>query len=393
MMKVLIHRFIKQYDDVSNNQVREAYGKLASLVGILANIVLFAGKFIVGTLFASVSITADAVNNLSDAGSSIISLLSFKLSARPADEEHPFGHARYEYIASLVVAFLVLLLGVELFKNSFNKILSPEAIVFSWVSVGVLCFSILVKFWMYSYNKHYAKVIHSSIMEATAADSISDCLSTTAVLISTVLSPLINFNLDGYMGLIVACFIMITGAKIIKSTLDDLLGRSPSKQEVEDIIEFIKGYDGVLGIHDLMIHDYGPNRRFGSVHVEVSSHEDVFHSHDMIDNIEREILGKLKIQMVIHMDPIDTEDEETNAMRIYIGDMIQTIHPDLSIHDFRMVSGATHTNLIFDCLVPYSVGMSNGELLKEIKARIAKLEKTYYCVVTFDRAYVSDVNH
>lgn len=391
MMKYLVSRFVKDYEKVNEPNVREAYGNLTSFVGIMANILLFAGKFLVGTLVHSVSITADAVNNLSDAGSSLISLISFRLSSRPADEEHPFGHARYEYIASMIVAILVLFLGVELIRSSFEKILQPELIAFSFVSIGVLLGSILVKFWMYSYNKRYGKLINSSVMEATAADSLSDCLATTAVLVSTCISPLIHFNLDGYMGVIVAAFIIITGGKIVKEMLDSLLGSSPSAEEVQAIIDFIKGYDGVLGIHDLMIHDYGPQKRFGSVHVEVSSSEDIFVSHDMIDNIERDIQEHLHIQMVIHMDPIDLHDEETNHMREYMKKLIVTIDSDLSIHDFRMVRGNTHTNLIFDCLVPYSVKLSNMQILEQIKNNVAALDKTYYVVVTFDRAYTTNI--
>lgn len=393
MMKFLVSRLIKQSDNTMDSIVRERYGRLTSTVGIITNICLFAGKFLVGTLVNSVSITADAVNNLSDAGSSIISLISFRLSSRPADEEHPFGHARYEYIASMVVAILILFLGVELIRSSFDKIIHPEAIEFHIVSVGVLVCSIFAKYWMYAYNKHYGKLLNSSVMQATAADSISDCTATSAVLLSTLISPIIHFNLDGYMGIIVAAFIMIAGAKIIKSTLDDLLGRSPSSEDVKTIIDFIKGYDGVLGIHDLMIHDYGPQRRFGSVHVEVSSKEDIFASHDMIDNIERDIQQQLHIQMVIHMDPIDVEDQATNMMRSNMKKIVTNIHSELSIHDFRMVTGQTHTNLIFDCLVPHCVPMSNLDILTKIKEQVSMFEKTYYVVVTFDRAYTSDIKH
>jgi len=260
-MKYLIAHFIKHHEDIHNPKVRESYGNLMSIVGIIANLCLFLGKFLVGTLVHSVSITADAVNNLSDAGSSMVSFLSFKLSSRPADEEHPFGHARYEYIAGMIVAVAVLFLGIELLQSSFTKILHPEAIAFSMLSVAILFVSIAVKFWMFSYNKHYGKCLNSSVMEATAADSLSDCLSTSAVLVSTCISPLIHFNLDGYMGIVVAIFILLTGAKIVKETLDALLGASPSKEDVQKIIDLIKGYDGVLGIHDLMIHDYGPQKK------------------------------------------------------------------------------------------------------------------------------------
>lgn len=391
MMHFLISHVIANYEDIQNAKVRESYGNLTSIVGILCNIFLCIGKFIVAALVNSVSISADAINNLSDAGSSLISFISFKLSSRPADEKHPFGHARYEYIASLLVAVLILFLGIELISTSVDKILHPQEIVFSLLSVMILFVSILVKFWMFSYNRRYGKLINSAVMEATAADSISDCMATGAVLASTCISPLIHFNLDGYMGVAVALFILITGAKIVKETLDSLLGSSPRQEDVQQIIALIKTHEGVLGIHDLMIHDYGAQKRFGSVHVEVSANEDIFVSHDMIDNIEREIQEKLGIQMVIHMDPIDTDDEETNEMREYLKKMIVTIHPDLSIHDFRMVRGTTHTNLIFDCLIPHHVPLTNHEILTMIKERISHLEKTYYVVVTFDRAYTSDI--
>ncbi len=392
MMKFLITHFIEHHEQIENPKVRERYGNITGLVGICANILLFLGKFIVGTIANSVSISADAINNLSDAGSSIISLVSFKLSARPADEEHPFGHARYEYIASMVVAVAILLLGIELIRSSLDKIFHPEEVVFSLASVVVLCASILVKFWMFSYNRHYGKQLHSSVMEATAADSLSDCMATGAVLLSACLSPLIHFNLDGYMGVIVAVCIIVAGGKIIKDTLDALLGTSPGVQDVEAVVNLIKGYEGVLGIHDLMIHDYGPQKRFGSVHVEVSGDKDIFDSHDMIDNIERDIQEKLHMQMVIHMDPIDVNDTETNAMRSYMKQMITEIDANLSIHDFRMVKGTTHTNLIFDCLVPYSVKLRNAQILDEIQTRLQALDKTYYVVVTFDRAYTSDIH-
>lgn len=391
MMHFLISHFIADYQDIQDPKVREKYGNLTSVVGILCNILLCVGKFIVAAIVNSVSISADAINNLSDAGSSLISLISFKLSNRPADEKHPFGHARYEYIASMLVAVLILFLGIELVNSSLDKILNPEEITFSIIPVVILIVSILIKFWMFSYNRHYGKRLNSTVMEATAADSISDCLATGAVLASTCISPLIHFNLDGYMGIAVAFFIILTGAKIVKETLDILLGSSPSQEDVKNIIQLIREHEGVLGIHDLMIHDYGAQRRFGSVHVEVSGNEDIFVSHDMIDNIEREIQDRLGVQMVIHMDPIDTDDEETNEMREYVKKMIVTVHPLLSIHDFRMVRGNTHTNLIFDCLVPYQVPLSNAEILEAIKNNVAQLEKTYYVVVTFDRAYTSDI--
>ncbi len=390
-MRFLISHFIPDYQDIQNSKVREKYGNLTSTIGILCNVFLCLGKFIVAAIVNSVSISADAINNLSDAGSSLISLISFKLAGKPADEEHPFGHARYEYIASMLVAVLILFLGIELVSSSVDKIINPGAITFSVIPVIILTVSIVVKFWMFSYNRHYGKLLNSTVMEATAADSISDCLATGAVLASTCISPLIHFNLDGYMGIAVAFFIIMTGAKIVKETLDRLLGSSPNQEDVNKIVQLLKGHEGVLGIHDLMIHDYGAQKRFGSVHVEVSGNEDIFVSHDMIDNMEREIQEKLGVQMVIHMDPIDVDDEEINEMRDYVKQMIVTIDPLLSIHDFRMVRGNTHTNLIFDCLVPHKVTLSNAAILDAIKANVAQLEKTYYVVVTFDRAYTSDI--
>lgn len=391
MMRFLVKHLIPNYEDIHDAKIRTKYGNLTSFVGILANLVLFLGKFLIGTLANSVSITADAVNNLSDAGSSMISLISFKLSNRPADEEHPFGHARYEYIASMIVGILILFLGIELVQNSLDKIIHPQTIAFSLLSIGILIASILVKFWMYAYNRYYGKQLNSSVMSATAADSLSDCMATAAVLASTCISPLIHFNLDGYMGVLVAIFIITAGIKIVKETLNSLLGASPSREEVMEIVDLIKSHEGVLGIHDLMIHDYGPNNRFASVHVEVSAKEDIFISHDMIDNIEREIHEKLQIQMVIHMDPIDVDDEETNTMRETMKNIVTSIDPSLSIHDFRMVKGNTHTNLIFDCLVPYQIKLTTNQIMDQINEQLNTLDQTYYVVVIFDHAFTSEI--
>ena len=390
MITLLVKRLIKDYDHTEDSRVRNAIGNLISTVGILNNLVLFAFKFLAGTLANSVSITADAVNNLSDAGSSIISLISFKLSSKPADEKHPFGHARYECIASMVVACLILLLGLELIKTSFEKILSPDAIEFSWLSVIILIFSISVKLWMYLYNKKYGNLIKSSVMEAAAADSISDVMATGAVLISTLLSPVFHFNLDGYMGVVVAFFILMAGTGIIKSALDELLGQAPDEDLVMKIQKKITSYAGVLGMHDLMIHDYGVQRIFASVHVEVDCKVDVLISHDMIDNIERDFKENMGIEMVIHMDPINISDPLTNELRILVRKLVQEIHENLSMHDFRIVPGETHTNMIFDVVVPFDVPMNNQEILDQLAALVRK-EKgdNYYLVVTFDRAYTS----
>lgn len=392
MFTYLSKKFIKDYDQFHNINVRHAYGNLTSIVGILNNVILCLGKFIAGTLANSVSITADAVNNLSDAISSIISLVSFKLSSKPADEKHPFGHARYECIASMIVACLILLLGFELIKTSFNKILSPDAISFSWLSVVILSISMLVKLWMYRYNKKYGTLLKSSVMEATAADSLSDVMATGAVLLSTILSPLIHFQLDGYMGVVVACFILFAGTGIIKSALDELLGQAPDEDLVKAIQAKIQSYTGVLGMHDLVVHDYGAHRTFASVHVEVDCRVDVLVSHDMIDNIERDFKENMGLEMVIHLDPIKLDDEMTNELRACIKDVLHQIHEDLSMHDFRIVPGESHTNLIFDVVVPFHVHMANREILTQIQDYMKELNPHYFVVVTFDRAYITDPN-
>lgn len=392
MIKFLAKKTIKNYEEYDLPEVRKSYGNLTSTVGIINNVILFAFKFLAGTLTNSVSITADAVNNLSDAGSSIISLVSFKLSSKPADEKHPFGHARYECIASMLVALAILFLGIELIQTSIGKILHPQDIEFSWISIVILVLSISVKLWMYHYNKVYGDLLKSSIMEATAADSLSDCMATGAVLLSTILSPILHFNLDGYMGVIVAVFILIAGGGIVKSALDELLGQAPDEELVKQIQNKILSYDGVLGMHDLVIHDYGAHRTFASVHVEVDYKTEVLKSHDMIDNIERDFKETMDLEMVIHMDPIKIDDPLTNELKALIGDILKDMNELLTMHDFRIVPGETHTNVIFDVVVPFQVKETNQELLDELIHRVReKKGKTYYLVVTFDRAYTSNI--
>ena len=390
MMRLLVKLLVKDADAVEKDEVRKAYGNLASMTGIVANLLLCLFKFMAGTIANSISITADAVNNLSDAGSSIVSLVSFHLAGKPADAKHPFGHARYECLASLLVAVLILFLGVELAKESVSKILDPQEVVFSWTAVIVLGISILVKLWMYAYNRYYGALIHSSVMEATAADSLSDVLGTGGVLLSTIISPLIHFNLDGYMGVLVAAFILFTGISLIRSALDELLGKAPDPDIVKEIIARIRKYDGVLGVHDLIVHDYGPNRLFVSVHVEVDYRRDIFESHDMIDNIEKEIKEEMGIETVVRMDPIRTDDELTNALREMLRKVLKQIDPVLSFHDFRVVPGTTHTNLIFDVVVPFDSAYDDETLMKLITDGIHTYRKDCYAVITFDRAYTSE---
>jgi cation diffusion facilitator family transporter len=372
---------------------RGQYGKRSSIVGICTNILLFATKFTVGTLFNSISITGDAVNNLSDAGSSVISLISFRMSGKPADKKHPFGHARIEYIASSIVAFIILMVGVELIKSSVNKIINPAAIEFSIVSVCVLVFSIGAKLWLCGFYTRTGKKIDSSVMRAAAADSLSDVMATSAVLLSTIISPLIGFQLDGYMGVAVAVFIMVSGIGIVKGTMDSLLGKEPSEELIKSIEKCIKDHEGVIGIHDLMVHDYGPGRCFASVHVEVDAKDDIMESHDLIDDIERDFARDLGIHLVIHLDPIVTDDPFVNEMYRMTAGMVSEVDGSLTIHDFRVVKGTTHSNLIFDIVVPYECKKSDGRILEELNGKIGEREEGLYLVVTLDRAYIPSSNH
>jgi len=388
MCDSLLKYFIRNYKDVKDSNVREQYGKLGSIVGIVVNMFLFIIKFAVGTLAHSVSITGDAVNNLSDAGSSLITLVSFKMSNKPPDKDHPFGHARIEYIAASIVGFVILLIGWELIKTSYDKILHPNAIEFSIITVFILVFSILAKLWLYRLNIKVGKRINSSVMQATAADSLSDVMATSAVLASTIISPLINFQLDGYMGVAVAIFIMRSAINILKDMLDTLVGKMPSNELINMIVSYIRKYHGVMGIHDLVVHDYGPHRCFASVHVEVDARVDVLESHDLIDNIERDIAADLGIPLVIHMDPVVLDDPFVDEMYQLTKQVINKMDTSLSIHDFRVVKGATHTNIIFDVTIPFHYEKEEGEILGEITRGIKETNVNLYPVITIDRSYV-----
>ncbi|MDD6036016.1 MAG: cation diffusion facilitator family transporter [Lachnospiraceae bacterium] len=389
MTGFLIKLFVKQNEQVQKPEVRTAYGRLSGVVGILCNVLLFAGKFLVGTLTASVSITADAFNNLSDASSGLVSLLGFKMASRPADEEHPYGHARYEYLAGLTVCVMILVIGVELLKESFSKILHPEAVEFSWISVAILLISIGLKLWLAFFNRTLGKKINSQTLLATAADSRNDVITTSAVLLAMVLSYVTKLELDGFAGLVVALFILYSGVGLIRETLDPLLGKAADEELVLDIQQRILSYPGVLGTHDLMIHDYGPGRQFGSVHVEVAAEDDVIGSHDMVDNIERDMKEQLNLNMVVHMDPIVTKDESVNNLRHWLAQEVKKVHPDLTIHDMRVVPGTTHTNVIFDCLVPRGLKQSDEEIKEAIDRLVKQTYPNYYCVITVDHSYAS----
>ncbi|MEG1074936.1 MAG: cation diffusion facilitator family transporter [Ruthenibacterium sp.] len=387
MTDFLIHRFVKNKDDTHSSVVRTAYGNLAGVVGVVCNLLLCAAKLIIGTLSGSISISADAINNLSDASSSIITLVGFKLSARPADEEHPYGHARIEYLAGLAVSVMILVIGLELAHTSIDKIIAPTPVAFSILTVFVLLLSIGVKLWMTAFNRKIGLRIGSTTIEATAMDSRNDVITTTAVLAAAVISVLSGRNLDGWMGLAVALFILYSGVGIIKDTLNPLLGAAPDAALVRSIATKILSYPGVLGTHDLMVHDYGPGARFGSVHVEMAAEVSALKSHDIIDNIERDFLENDHFHLVIHYDPIVTGDEAVGTKREWVKQLVQRISPQLSIHDFRMVTGESHTNLIFDVVMPAGFVLNEEALKHKIQSQVRKEDAMCYAVVTVDTGY------
>lgn len=389
MTETLVRLFVKNSRDTTDPAVRTAYGNLASWVGIFCNLLLCAGKFLAGTLSGSISIAADAVNNLSDASSSVVSLIGFKLGARPADDEHPYGHARFEYLAGLAVAVMVLVIGVELLKSSVDKILHPAAVTFSWVAMAVLAASIAVKLWMSLFNRTLGKRINSGSLIATAADSRNDVLSTSAVLIASLISHFANVELDGWMGAAVALFILYSGVGLIKDTIDPLLGLAPDPELVQYIHDKIMSYPGVLGTHDLMVHDYGPGRQFASVHVELAAEGDVMASHELIDDIERDFLKNDRLPVVIHFDPIVTSDAQVGDMRRWLAEAVKTIDPSLSIHDLRMVPGVNRTNVIFDCVTPPGFAMSSARLKDAIARLVAQKDPSYRCVITVETSFAA----
>ncbi len=387
MSKLLFKIFIKDHKNVQNTDVREKYGRLASFVGIFVNILLSVLKFTAGIAFGSVAIKADAVNNLSDAGSSVISLFSFKFSNRPADKEHPFGHARIEYAASFAVSFLILMLGFEIFRSSVGKIFSPDEIAFSKLTCAVLIISVILKLWLAFFYKSVGKKINSKVMSASAADSLADVASTSGVLVSLVLSEVTGFQLDGYAGVIVAIFIIASGINIAKDTLDEFLGQPPDKSFVENIEKKILSYDGILGIHDLVVHNYGPQKTFASVHVEVSAAVDILVSHEIIDDIERDFLKNEGIDLLIHLDPVVTDDEFISELKEYVSGIIADIDGSYSMHDFRVVPGAGRSNLIFDVVIPYNSKIPDNEVLAQIDMRIKQINPSYNTVITVDKTY------
>lgn len=380
-----IDRFVENADQTSSPAVRKRYGTLASITGLMVNMSLSAMKIAVGLFSGALSITADGVNNLSDAASSLVSLVSFYITSKPPDKEHPFGHARAEYLFSSVVALVILYIGITLFRNSIDKILNPTEIDFSLVIVFVLLASILAKLWLYRFYKGVGDKIDSEMLRATALDSVSDVMATSAVLVATLLFRFFQWNLDGYMGLFVSALILKSGIEILLSTMNRLLGDAPTKKDIEVLRDFITSYDGVLGIHDLIVHDYGPGHKFVTVHVEVNAKDDVIMSHETIDQIERDAEEKLGIALTIHMDPLIVDDPRTNEIKEDVLQAVLKVSPNYSIHDFRIIDSFEATNIVFDVLVPVDDKQSDVNIEEQIRKEIESLHKSYVPKITIDR--------
>lgn len=387
MLTLLINMFIKDKDNVTDSKVREQYGVLCGGYGIFLNIVLFVGKYIAGVISGSIAMTADAFNNLSDAGSSLISLLGFKLAGKKPDPNHPFGHGRIEYLAGLTVSALIVIMGYELVKDSFRKIVHPEDTSFSIVAIIILAASILVKFYMAFYSKRIGKKIDSATILAVSTDSLSDTISTFVVLASTLVAYFFNLRLDGWCGLLVGVLIIIAGFKAAKETISPLLGEPPTPEFVAQIEEIVMSHEPIKGIHDLVVHDYGPGRVMITLHAEVPASGDICELHDVIDNAELDLQLNLGCHATIHMDPIELDDERVNDLRESVGEIIQGIPGLLNFHDFRVVFGTTHTNLIFDVVASYDLQKSDDEICALVNEKISELDDKYIAVITVDRDY------
>ena len=385
MRKLLTRLFIKNHTDVKNPAVRAAYGTMSGIVGIIVNVLLFVAKFTVGTLSGSIAITADAVNNLSDAGASAISLVTFRISAKPADREHPFGHARIEYVASMIVSLTIVLIGYELFTSSLDKVLHPSTTEFRIAAVVVLVLSICGKLWLGLFNRAQGRQIDSAVLRATGTDSLTDALSTTAVLISLLISKFSGFDTDGYMGIIVAIIIVIAGLKILNDTKNSILGEAPDGETVAAIRNMVAEYPEARGIHDMMIHTYGASVTIASLHIEVDGSGDMFALHDLMDTIEKRLMAEHHILCTVHMDPIITDDERVSTLREQVLSMVRQVNTSLDIHDFRFVEGPTHTNLIFDVVVPYEIKTDPLQIRREIERLIGEMDGNYFAVITMDR--------
>lgn len=388
MIRFLTRKLIPNYENTADPAVRRAYGILCGVVGIVLNLLLFAGKALAGILSGSIAITADAVNNLSDAGSSVVTLLGFKLAGQKPDSHHPFGHGRMEYVSGLVVSMVILLMGFELGKSSVEKILHPQPITFSPLVAAILVASIAAKVYMGLYNRSVGKKIGSAAMKATATDSLSDSLATTAVLVSTLVAHFFQLRIDGWCGLVVCLFIFWAGINAARETIDPLLGQPPSPEYVQEIQERVLRHPEIVGIHDLIVHDYGPGRRIISLHAEVPADGDVLELHDVVDTVEKELNSTMGCISTIHMDPVVTDDGLTAQTRERVVTLVHMIDPAISIHDFRMVAGPTHTNVIFDAVVPHGFPLSNKEVARRIEEGVRALDGNFFAVVEVEQGYI-----
>ena len=387
MTRLFVRLFVKNSDDLKDPSVRIRIGYLGSITGIVLNVLLFSGKFIAGLICGAISVTADAFNNLSDAGSSIMSLVGFRMAAQPADEEHPFGHGRMEYVSGLVISFLIMLMGFELAKGSVEKIIRPKDMTFSWFTLTILVISVLVKLWMGLFNHKLGKMINSASMKATAVDSISDCISTSAVIAAMFVFYLFDLNIDSYIGLAVALFIVYSGINTFKESLTPLLGAKPDKQFVAEITSKVESYEGIVGTHDMIVHDYGVGNLIISMHAEVPVEMDFSSAHELIDKIEDDLKNQYKCLVTIHMDPVAVNDEKSTALKAQIADIVRQIDSRMSVHDFRMTDGKDRENLIFDVVVPFGLKMTDAEVREAISERVSQIDKAYQCVINIDKDY------
>lgn len=389
MTDLIVKTFIKDYKNVTDSKVRMKYGILSGCVGIAVNVILCLLKFFVGSLTGSIAITADAVNNLSDAGSSAVTVFGFKMAGKPADRDHPFGHGRIEYITAMIVSFIILFMGIELAIQSVEKIRSPENVQFSLIGAVIIAVSILGKMWLAFFNKSLGRKINSPAMTAVVADSISDIAATSITLIALILSNFFpNLHVDGWLGIVVACFVLKAGLDIFRDTLSTLIGKSPSKELVEALKKKILSYDHVSGIHDLIVHSYGPGRDFATVHVEMPSDLNVMVGHNIIDDIENDVKKEMGIDLTIHYDPIEVNNERVTELKEITENVVRKVNPELSIHDFRIVDGPMHTNLIFDVVIPYGFKESPKEIISEISSQISEINSSYFTVIKAEHSFV-----
>lgn len=391
MIQFLVRRFVKNHEDTENPDVRTAYGILSSVVGIFCNVLLFGVKMTIGTLMRSMAVMADAFNNLSDAASSVIGFVGVKMANKPADKDHPFGHGRMEYIAALIVSFLVIEVGITFFKSSIEKIRNPEELVFSWISFIILALSVGVKLWLSVFNRVLGRRIDSKVMLATAADSMGDVITTTATLVSIIVCRFSGINIDGVVGLIVSIVVIMSGISIARDTLEPLIGKGVDPKLCGEIKELVESYDGIVGTHDLIVHNYGPGRSMASIHAEVPRDVDIETSHEIIDRAEREVSKKLGLFLVIHMDPVEVHDARVLAIKEKLGRVLHALDDRLTFHDFRVVFGKEQINLIFDLVVPFTYNEEEElKLSQQVMALMQEVDARYQCVITMDRSFVAE---